>query len=446
MIHVLLASTIFSLVLLYWGFDSAYNAEYHFPKYTKLTWKYSINCLITSPSKFRSINLRYRSRCKYFKSRVPYSPNSTPSFNILDVDSTAFLVPSSLLLSGDINPNPGPGRRRGESGNKGFARNTTSPLHEHDIFKIPHYGIKLVSWNIQHLSNKVEEIKLILRTEEIDVLCLQETFLTSETNDNQLAVENYGIFRRDRPTGQGGGIIVYVHNRIEARRWFDLEDANLGLIWLELRQREYRGKFLCGFIYRPPNVNAQIDSNIVSNLEGAILNSNETWLLGDVNINLTETNPLPSLPQTLSNIGLHQLISGVTRPASQTCLDHIYSTEISRIVASGILVYGPSNHLPVFAVRQQFIKPKRSHTIIQYRDYKHLNENSLREDLQQLPFNDIILESNGSVNASLEKWYSLFNSVVNKHLPLSQKRVKRPTNLLGFQNSYSTLLNIETNY
>ena len=96
---------------------------------------------------------------------------------------------------------------------------------------------------------------------------------------------------------------------------------------------------------------------------------------------------MSSLPQTLSDIGLHHVISGVTRPVSQTCLDHIYSSKISRIVASG-----PSDHLPVFAVRQeQFIKPKRSHTIIQYRDYKHLNENSFREDLQQVSFNDIIL-------------------------------------------------------
>ena len=136
---------------------------------------------------------------------------------------------------------------------------------------------------------------------------------------------------------------------------------------------------------------------------------------------LPQTLHMPSLPQTLSDIGLHHVISGVTRPVSQTCLDHIYSSEISRIVASG-----PSDHLPVFAVRQeQFIKPKRSHTIIQYRDYKHLNENSFREDLQQVSFNDIIPEWNGFVNASQEKWYSLFNSVVNKHLPLRQKRVKR---------------------
>ena len=93
-----------------------------------------------------------------------------------------------------------------------------------------------------------------------------------------------------------------------------------------------------------------MDSNIVSNLEGAVLNSNETWLLGDIKINLIGTNPLPSLPQTLNDIGLDQLISGVTRPVSQTCLDQIYVTETSRIVASRILVYGPSDHPPVFAV------------------------------------------------------------------------------------------------
>lgn len=55
-----------------------------------------------------------------------------------------------------------------------------------------------------------------------------------------------------------------------------------------------------------------------------------------------------------------------------------------------------------------------------------MNENSLREDLQLLTFNHIVLESNGSVNASLENWYSLFRSVVNKLLPLRLKRVRRP--------------------
>lgn len=51
-----------------------------------------------------------------------------------------------------------------------------------------------------------------------------------------------------------------------------------------------------------------------------------------------------------------------------------------------------------------------------------------------------------TVNASLEKWYSLFNSEVNKNLPLLQSEWKDLANLLGFHNSYWTLSNIETNY
>ena len=125
------------------------------------------------------------------------------------------------------------------------------------------------------------------------------------------------------------------------------------VVWLELRQRGQPGKFPCGFIYRLPNAIAQINSNIVSNLEKGILN--ETWLLRGVNIFLTETNPLPFLPQALSDIRLHHLVSGVTCHAPETCLDHIYSNEISQSFASEILVYGPSDHLPVFAVRQHFI-------------------------------------------------------------------------------------------
>lgn len=201
----------------------------------------------------------------------------------------------------------------------------------------------------------MEEIKFILRTEKIDVFCLQDTFLTNQRNGSQLGVENYSIFRRDRPTGHRGGIIVYVRNRIKARRCFDLEDVNLVLVWLELRQRGHPGKFPCDFIYRLPNVKVQINSNIVSNLEGGILNPNETWLLGGVNTYLTETNPLPFLPQALSDIRLNHLVSGVTCHAPQACLDHTYSNEISRIFASEILVYGHSHHLPVFAVPQHFI-------------------------------------------------------------------------------------------
>ena len=114
---------------------------------------------------------------------------------------------------------------------------------------------------------------------------------------------------------------VYKQSHGSSRRCFNLKDANLELVWLELRTNTTETpKFLC--------VESHMDSNIVSNLGGAILNSNDrrvatAWCKY---LNLTETNPLPFLPQALSAIRLNQRIFGDTCPRSQTCLDHIYST------------------------------------------------------------------------------------------------------------------------
>ena len=102
---------------------------------------------------------------------------------------------------------------------------------------------------------------------------------------------------------------VYKQSHRSSRRCFDLKDANLELVWLELRTKTTgTPKFLRGFIYRPPNVESDLDSNIVSNLVGAILNSNDrgvatAWCKY---LNLTETNPF--LPQALSAIRLNQRI------------------------------------------------------------------------------------------------------------------------------------------
>lgn len=127
---------------------------------------------------------------------------------------------------------------------------------------------------------------MILRTEEVDTLCLEETFLTNQVNDNQLSVERYELFSRDRTTGHGSEIVVFVHNRHEVS---NLEEKDIEIIWLEVQQRQHPGTFLCGFIYRPPKTKAQTDSAIISNIETAALNSSEVWLVFSVHHGIKHT-------------------------------------------------------------------------------------------------------------------------------------------------------------
>ena len=77
------------------------------------------------------------------------------------------------------------------------------------------YPREIFHLNICHIVNKLDELKSTLLSESprIDVLGFTETFLTSLTDDNNLNVEGYNLYRRDRKFQRGGGIIVYVSDK-----------------------------------------------------------------------------------------------------------------------------------------------------------------------------------------------------------------------------------------
>ena len=58
---------------------------------------------------------------------------------------------------------------------------------------------------------KLDDLKGIIETESPDIICIVETWLSSDILDNELAVSNYQIFRRDR-NRHGGGVMMYVHS------------------------------------------------------------------------------------------------------------------------------------------------------------------------------------------------------------------------------------------
>ena len=58
-------------------------------------------------------------------------------------------------------------------------------------------------------SVKLIGIESILNASFVDILCVQETKIGSDTPDSFFEYLNYNVFRRDRIRG-GGGILVFV--------------------------------------------------------------------------------------------------------------------------------------------------------------------------------------------------------------------------------------------
>ena len=68
-------------------------------------------------------------------------------------------------------------------------------------------GTNILFWNCQGIRPKRKELELCLKENLIDVIALNETFLSKKHN---FKIPGYDTIRNGRSTGQGGGVAFLV--------------------------------------------------------------------------------------------------------------------------------------------------------------------------------------------------------------------------------------------
>ena len=97
---------------------------------------------------------------------------------------------------------------------------------------IMNHKLKLGFYNVRSITNKIYEVFNILNEQNIDILCLNETFLTSKINHINL-LNNYTIIRNDRPT-HGGGIATILNKEIKFRTILNENNSEYEVIIIEI--------------------------------------------------------------------------------------------------------------------------------------------------------------------------------------------------------------------
>ena len=97
-------------------------------------------------------------------------------------------------------------------------------------------------------SSTVDEISHLLEDHAIDILALSETWMDSNIPDHFLIVSGYLIFRNDR-NRNGGGILVYVSDKLTVRQLSLCENDNTESLWLSV---SYCNKNIVASYYQPP--------------------------------------------------------------------------------------------------------------------------------------------------------------------------------------------------
>ena len=168
-----------------------------------------------------------------------------------------------LLLSGDLELNPGPNQ----------ACNTWSPF--------ANKGLHFVHLNINSILPKIDELRQIVKTTNAAIIGITESKLDSAIFDTEISIEGYNIIRKDR-NRHGGGVVCYIRNDI-CFNIIDVFPFQIESIFIDILFPKTK-PFTVGIFYRPPDQNdfLEIISHDFSKLS---TDKKEIYILGDININ-----------------------------------------------------------------------------------------------------------------------------------------------------------------
>lgn len=279
--------------------------------------------------------------------------------------------------------------------------------------------VRVAHVNVRSLLPKLNDLALFISINKIDVVAISETWLNDSIRSDNVHIDNYNFFRRDR-VGRGGGVGLYVH------RAFSVSviecDGGIEQLWAVVGISGRR--IGVGAVYSPPQSNVDL---LLDGLEDALMNClltvDEIYCCGDFNIDILKTNhsSVTRLQSLLDEFEATQIIDEPTRvtETSASLLDIIITTENVNILGSGVLVCHLSDHDSVFCdIRAGNSKVRP--TFRTYRDLDHMNFDHFNDDLQCINFNYML--SLSEVDDKLSFLNQQILSLFNKHAPLITRR------------------------
>ena len=289
-------------------------------------------------------------------------------------------------------------------------------------------GFKMASLNITSLLKHIDELRIILNDQSIDVLAINETRLDENISDQEVNVQGYDIIRRDRPINGrfGGGVCFYISSNINYSIRKDLDNQFLEILSIEIRKPNSK-PFVVTSWYRPPNSPLELFSHL-DTLLGKLDSENvELFLMGDMNCDLLSKDNVyaKALLNVTDIYGLKQLIYESTRitPLTSTLIDLIFTNQPDNVYCSGVSHIAISDHSLVYVFRKMSIpSAAKGINLISYRQFKHFNSANFRADIFAQPWDD--LKHYHDPNDMWKKWKDLFLTVCDRHAPLKTKRTR----------------------
>ena len=146
----------------------------------------------------------------------------------------------------------------------------------------PTLDLKTLVIIFQSLWNKRIELSNLASDTKADIIIGTETWLTPEHKNSELLLDDYDIFRRDRPT-KGGGVLIAVKKDLCCEQLSSSKDSEIIFCKIKIKGKK---PLIVGSAYRPPNLDFENSKKLVSEIY-KVMDKNKSavfWLGGDFNL------------------------------------------------------------------------------------------------------------------------------------------------------------------
>ena len=294
----------------------------------------------------------------------------------------------ALLLSGDINLNPGPVARH--------------QLNDPKFEVFNNKGLHLIHLNVNSLLPKIDELRNIAKCSNAAVIGITETKLDNTVYDSEVTIDGYSIVRNDR-NRKGGDVACYIRSNICYSRRTCLSD-NLENIFIDLLFPKTK-PISIGILYKPPRQTRFLEQ-MVTDFESLELN-NELYILGDFNIDLlfkgncilnktqksknhfTDFSPeIKKYNEFCSIYGFKQLINCPTRITcnTSTLIDHILTNAQDNISQPGVINTAISDHNMIYCTRKIRKTKYNKHKELTFRSLRNYSVDIYKQALERASF------------------------------------------------------------
>ena len=211
-------------------------------------------------------------------------------------------------------------------------------------------GIFGAHLNIRSLLPKHDEVKSLVMDSNLHFLGLSETWIHSGIQTGLIDIPGYTCYRNDRKIGRG--VALYLRDYMTCTEVTFDHELNIEYICVEISlssSMHFKIVILCN----PPSFKDAFYDEL-SKLLKLVAHKSEVIVLGDFNIDWSNSGKRKKLKTLMTKFEFSQLIKGATRisKSSRTQIDLVFSNKDDRILKSYNFLIGLSDHNMILVARK----------------------------------------------------------------------------------------------